>query len=135
MNDPPELLPGGLPLLEMKLLTAAFLLYSSSTARLLRLRMNRNKAPAIAEITASPTTTPTATPVLLAPPDEEEDEATAITVAELLATIVTVWPPTVTTDGFAVVVEVATDDDDDSAAADVPEASAALETDAFKPVK
>jgi hypothetical protein len=97
--------------------------------------MNRNRTPATAEIAASPSTTPTAMPVLLAPPEEEEvDEyARGVDVAELLATSVTVWPSTVTTDGFAVVVEDGTDED--SAAADVPEESAALGTDAFKPVR
>ncbi len=135
VNDPPALLPGGLPLPAIKLLTAAFLLYSSSTARLLRLRMNRNRTPATAEIAASPSTTPTAMPVLLAPPDEEgvDEYVGLVGVGELLATIVTVWPPTVIIDGLAVVVEDATDED--SAAADVPEESAALETDAFKPVR
>lgn len=54
----------------MKLLTAAFLRYSSSTSRLLRLRTKKKIPPAIAATATNPATTPIAIPVLLTPPPE-----------------------------------------------------------------
>lgn len=94
-EDPPPLLFGGLPPAAMKLLTAAFRLYSSSMARLRRFFKNKNTPPTMAATATSPTTTPAAIPALLDPPDF------ALPVAVLLAVTKTVCPPiTVTTDGF-----------------------------------
>lgn len=105
LSETPPLLVGGLPP-EMKLLTAAFLLYSSSTSRLFRLRKNRNAPPTIAEIATIPTTTPAAMPVLLDPFDDDDDddgndelEVDAFATDPVAVTTI-VCPPTVTTDGF-----------------------------------
>ena len=106
-EDPPLLLFGGcLPPPAMKLLTAAFRLYSSSIARLRRFFINKNVPPTMAAIATSPTTTPAAIPALLDPPD-------FAAVAVLLAVTKTVCPPItdVTTDGF----EDAVAEGDDSA--------------------
>jgi len=103
LNDEvPPLLLGGLPPL-IKLLTAAFLLYSSSTARLRLFLMNRYRPPAIAAMATIPMTTPAAIPALFGPEDDDFCEAP---VAELLAVTTTVCPPIVTTDGEAVLVDV-----------------------------
>jgi len=108
LSETPPLLVGGLPP-AMKLLTAAFLLYSSSTSRLFRLRKNRNAPPTIAEMTTMPTTTPAAMPVLLDPFDDDDDgndesEVDAFATDPVAVTTI-VCPPTVTTDGFTDVVE------------------------------
>lgn len=68
VNDAPPLLLliGDLPPVT-KLLTAAFLLYSSSTSRLFRLRINMKIPPAMAAATNTPTTTPAAMPALFGP--------------------------------------------------------------------
>jgi len=108
LSETPPLLDGGLPP-AMKLLAAAFLLYSSSTSRLFRLRKNRKAPPAIAEIATIPTTTPTAMPVLLGPPGDDGDdgndelEVCAFAVDPGAVTTI-VCPPSVTTDGFTGVV-------------------------------
>jgi hypothetical protein len=71
----------------MKELTAAFLLYSSSTWRFLRWRKKRNRPPTAAAIATKPTTTPAAIAALLGPDFElagiavdvtEEDGVTKI---------------------------------------------------------
>jgi hypothetical protein len=128
----PPLLPGGLPPL-MKLLTAAFLRYSSSTSRLLRLRMNKKMPPAIPAIATNPITTPAAIPALLGLLEEDEDPELPDE-EELLAVTTTVWPPTVTTDGFAVVVDDAVAEF--FAEVDVSEAAgSALVTEVVNPVR
>lgn len=125
-EEAPPLLLGGLPLW-MKLLTAAFLLYSSSTSRLFLFLMKTNTPPAIAAIATMPITTPAAIPALFGPEEEAEDEdfsAEEVPVEELLAVTTTVCPPTVTTDGvdvlvaddFPVALAVAADDVSDAAA-------------------
>jgi hypothetical protein len=68
VNEAPPLLTGDFPP-AAKLLTAAFLLYSSSTSRLLRLRIQMKMPPAIAEAASAPTTTPAAMPALFGPED------------------------------------------------------------------
>lgn len=99
-NDAVPLLPGGLPPPAIKLLTAAFLLYSSSTSRLLRLRIRREIPPAIAPMAVSPTTTPAAIPALLGlleledPVDEVEFDV------DVGVDVTTTVCPTVTTGGF-----------------------------------
>jgi len=125
-DEAPPLLVGGLPPPAMKVLTAAFLLYSSSTSRLFLFRMNRYNPPAIALMATMPTTTPAAMAALLGPPfawgdaealaDVESDEPGA-------CVITTVDPGAVTTDGVVAVVsegEVV----EDGAADDVLESSA-----------
>lgn len=62
------LLIGDLPPVT-KLLTAAFLLYSSSTSRLFLFRINIKIPPAIAAATTTPTTTPATMPALFGPDD------------------------------------------------------------------
>jgi len=105
--ESPPLLVGGLPP-PMKLLTAAFLLYSSSTSRLFLFRMNRKIPPAIALRATIPTTTPAAMPALLGPPLDDAGLAEALAEPELagsgFAVIITVEPASVTTDGFEDVV-------------------------------
>jgi len=102
-DEAPLLLVGGLPP-AMKLLTAAFLLYSSSISRLFLLRMKRKAPPTIAATATIPTTTPAAMPALLGPPLDDDPEPVADAVGEPLAVTTIVCPPTVTTDGLAVVV-------------------------------
>ena len=89
-EEPPPLLVGGLPP-AMKLLTAAFLLYSSSISRLFWLRMKRKTPPAIAPMAAIPTTTPAAMPALLGPPLDDPDPLVDAA-AEPLAVTTTVCP-------------------------------------------
>lgn len=90
-EEAPPLLVGGLPP-AMNWLTAAFLLYSSSTSRLLLLRTKRYTPPAIAQIATIPTTTPAAMPALLGPPlDFDVDDVDAV-LAELLAVTTIVCP-------------------------------------------
>jgi hypothetical protein len=85
----------------MKLLAAAFRLYSSSIARFLRFFINKNRPPKMAATATSPTTMPAATPALLDPPPD----FSTLPVAELLAVTKMVCPPTtVTTEGFEDVV-------------------------------
>ena len=81
MNEAPAELPGFAPP-AIKLLTAAFLLYSSSTSRLLRFRTKRKAPPAITEIASSPTTTPIAMPALLGLEEEDDVEDPAVPVEE-----------------------------------------------------
>ena len=98
-EDPPALL-GVLPPLT-KLLTAAFLRYSSSTARRFRWRTKTKIPPAAAAITTIPTTTPATIAALLGVEpllDELPEECAAGAVTT------TVCPPIVTTDGDADVV-------------------------------
>lgn len=105
VNEEPPLLPGGLPP-AMKLLTAAFLLYSSSTSRLLLFRMKRYTPPEIAATATIPTTTPAAMPALLGPVAlDPVDDA----LGEPVAVTTMVCPPTVTTDGLALVVDEGTE--------------------------
>lgn len=99
-EEAPPLLVGGLPPL-MKLLTAAFLLYSSSTSRLRLFLTKIYPPPAIAAIATMPITTPAAMPALLGPEEDDELDAVEEPVAWLLAVTTTVCPPTVTTDGEA----------------------------------
>lgn len=70
-EEAPPLLAGDLEPL-IKLLTAAFLLCSSSIARLFLLRRNKKTPPAIAAIITIPTTTPAAMAALLEPPPPED---------------------------------------------------------------
>jgi len=102
-DEAPPLLLGGFPP-AMKLLTAAFRLYSSSISRLFLLRKKRKTPPAIAATATSPTTTPAAMPALLGPPLDDDPKLVADAVGEPLAVTTMVCPPTVTTDGLAVVV-------------------------------
>lgn len=104
-EEAPPLLFGGFPP-PIKLLTAAFLLYSSSTSRLRLFLMNTQTPPAMAARATIPITTPAAMPALLGP---EEDLADAVEepVGLLDAVTTTVWPPIVTTDGALEVVAVA----------------------------
>lgn len=104
-EEAPPLLVGGLPPW-IKLLTAAFRRYSSSTSRLFLFLMKRNIPPAIAAIATMPITTPAAIPALLGPEEDEIFSAEEVPVEELLAVTTTVCPPTVTTDGLAVLVAV-----------------------------
>ena len=103
--ESPELLVGGLPP-PMKLLTAAFLLYSSSTSRLFLFRIKRKIPPAIAPIATIPTTTPAAMPALLGPPLDDAGLAEAVADPGVsgAAVTMTVEPGCVTTEGFEDVV-------------------------------
>jgi len=136
-EETPPLLDGGLPP-PIKLLTAAFLLYSSSTSRLCLFLMNRYAPPAMAARTTIPITTPAAIPALLGPEEDFELDAAAVPVAELLAVTTTVCPPTVTTDAVAEVVEdpvaLAGAGDDDEEEDDEPEPPE-LVTSYVKPVR
>jgi hypothetical protein len=96
----------------MKLLTAAFLRYSSSTSRLFLLRIKRKTAPAMAEIATIPTTTPAAMAALFGPPPllTAVADAGEVLLVELPAVTTTVWPPTVTTEGGVLTVADGVDD-------------------------
>jgi hypothetical protein len=104
-EDAPPLLVGLPP--AMKLLTAAFLLYSSSTSRLCLFRMKRKMPPAIAAMATIPTTTPAAIPALLGPPEEgeEEDDDPVDELDEPGAVTTTVGPDWVMVAGFVVAAE------------------------------
>lgn len=101
-DDAPPLLVGGFPL-ATKLLTAAFRLYSSSTARFLRWRKYKKPPPAAAAITTIPTTTPAAMAALFVPPPDDLLDPPADELAGAVTTMV--CPPTVTTEFPAVDVD------------------------------
>jgi hypothetical protein len=105
-DEAPPLLVARFPPLAIKLLTAAFLRYSSSTCRLFWLRTNINTPPAMAAIATIPTTTPAAMAALFGPPPLLVGlaDGDAVLLIALPAVTTTVWPPTVTTEGGAVVV-------------------------------
>jgi len=69
VNESAPLLAGGFPPLDMKLLAAALLRYSSSTPRLFLLRIRMKIPPAMAAIKTIPTTTPAAMAALFGPED------------------------------------------------------------------
>jgi hypothetical protein len=125
-DESPALLVGGLPPPVMKLLTAAFLLYSSSTSRLFLFRMNKNSPPAITAMATMLTTTPTAMAALLGPLFDDSGVAEAVEDPEVPGAAVTtvVVPGAVITDGFVAVVSDAVVDVEDGADDEVDEPSA-----------
>ncbi|KAI9707212.1 MAG: hypothetical protein M1836_000172 [Candelina mexicana] len=111
-------LPGGLSA-AAALLIAAFLRYSSSTARLFLDRKNRYPPPSIAANATTPTTTPAAIPAVLVPFEDGFGAIEDAVAGPLLgvdcpgAVTNTVGPPAVTTDAVSMMTGVGEFGDDD----------------------